>query len=405
MADSNAEGTAARERLQAIWRAIARLPASDEIDGGAVERVSEEHTVRQILDDPEAGAPVEGLCMEQVHMTVWSTDGRRHTAGCVAAVIATLTEIPLPTLRPMTTEMRRRRVAKLGKVVLIAGVRTRTGPRPSGGWWDSTPRAPRTCSTAGTRRRDCWRSRRKKSPRRSAGCSTARRQRGYGGAPEGGQREQAKGKGRPLPPPRAGGGRNSTRAGRGESARGRPRSRGYAASLHSLASAAWSRRLCSPPPRRISVRFLSIRPAFTLPPTGGRRCFGTPERLNTYSRFEGRAGRGCADERVAQDRARGEDMVGEATCRRLLFRSSFISSPLRMQVASWTVAGMVCVANGEKRSEMYEYAFPPRAPVDFASGLFGGGHGTRGIVGGRLPLTGMMSGRRRQEFQWRGPCR
>ena len=111
------------------------------------------------------------------------------------------------------------------------------------------------------------------------------------------------------------------------------------------------------------------------------------------------------DERVAQDRARDEDMVGEATCRRLLFRSSFISSPLRMQVASWTVAGMVCVANGEKRSEMYEHPFPSRAPVDFASGLFGGGHGTRGIVGGRHPLTGMMSGRRRQEFQWRGPCR
>ena len=89
MADSNAEGTAARERLQAIRRVIARLPASDEIDGGAVERVSEEHTVRQILDDPEAGAPVEALCMEQVHMTVWSTDGRCHTVGCVAAVIAT----------------------------------------------------------------------------------------------------------------------------------------------------------------------------------------------------------------------------------------------------------------------------------------------------------------------------
>lgn len=66
MADSNVEGTAARERLQAIRRAIARLPASDEIDGGAVERVSEEHTVRQILDDPEAGAPVEGLwCARQ----------------------------------------------------------------------------------------------------------------------------------------------------------------------------------------------------------------------------------------------------------------------------------------------------------------------------------------------------
>ena len=98
-------------------------------------------------------------------------------------------------------------------------------------------------------------------------------------------------------------------------------------------------------------------------------------------------------------------MVGEATCRRLLFRSSFIGSPSRMQGASWTVAGMVCVANGEKRSEMCEYAFPPRTPVDFASGPFGGGHGTRGIVSGRLPLTGMMSGRRRQEFQWRGPCR
>lgn len=27
--------------------------------------------------------------MEQVHMTVWSSDGRCHTAGCVAAVIAT----------------------------------------------------------------------------------------------------------------------------------------------------------------------------------------------------------------------------------------------------------------------------------------------------------------------------
>ena len=125
-----------------------------------------------------------------------------------------------------------------------------------------------------------------------------------------------------------------------------PRVRGYAASLHSLASAAWSRRLWSPPPRRMSVQFLSIRPAFTLPPTSGRRCFGTPERLNTYSRFEGRTGRGCAGRTCSQDRARGEDMVGEATCRRVLFRSSFISSPLRMQVASWTVAGIVCVANG-----------------------------------------------------------
>ena len=87
--DSNGEGTAARERLQAVGRAIARLPASEEIDGGAVERASEEHTVRQILDDPEACAPVEGLCMEQVHMTVWTTDGRCRTAGCVAAVIPT----------------------------------------------------------------------------------------------------------------------------------------------------------------------------------------------------------------------------------------------------------------------------------------------------------------------------
>ena len=75
---------------------------------------------------------------------------------------------------------------------------------------------------------------------------------------------------------------------------GSPLTRGYAASLHSLASAAWSRRLWSPPPRRMSVQFLSIRPAFTLPPTSGRRCSGTPEPSNTYSRFEGRAGRGCA---------------------------------------------------------------------------------------------------------------
>ena len=33
--------------------------------------------------------------------------------------------------------------------------------------------------------------------------------------------------------------------------------------------------------RRMSAQFLSIRSAFTLPPTRGRSCFGTPARSNT----------------------------------------------------------------------------------------------------------------------------
>ena len=69
--DTNIQQTQARKRLQSIRRRIARLRASAEIDGGAVGRVSEEHTVREILDDPQARRPVEALCMEQVHTTVW----------------------------------------------------------------------------------------------------------------------------------------------------------------------------------------------------------------------------------------------------------------------------------------------------------------------------------------------
>ena len=70
--------------------------------------------------------------------------------------------------------------------------------------------------------------------------------------------------------------------------------------------------------RRMSAQFLSIRSAFTLPPTSGRSCFGTPARSNTYSRFDGRS-RMRGTNRVAEDRARGEDMVGEATRIGVLF--------------------------------------------------------------------------------------
>ena len=69
--------------------------------------------------------------------------------------------------------------------------------------------------------------------------------------------------------------------------------------------------------RRMSVQFLSIRSAFTLPPTSW------PELLRDTGAFEHvqlrRQVPDARDERVAEDRARGEDMVGEATRIGVLF--------------------------------------------------------------------------------------
>ena len=41
--------------------------------------------------------------------------------------------------------------------------------------------------------------------------------------------------------------------------------------------------------RRMSAQLPSLRFTFTLPPTSGRRCFGTPARSNTWRRLEGRS--------------------------------------------------------------------------------------------------------------------
>ena len=65
------------------------------------------------------------------------------------------------------------------------------------------------------------------------------------------------------------------------------------------------------------------------------------------------------DERVTKDRARSEDMIRAPPCR-LLFADApsrlVHQEPVEDVGASWTVAGMICVANGEKRSETCEYA-------------------------------------------------
>ena len=57
--------------------------------------------------------------------------------------------------------------------------------------------------------------------------------------------------------------------------------RGYAASLRR----SWLGRMVPAAmvaaTRRMSAQFRPIRSTFTLPPTSGRRCFGTPARSNT----------------------------------------------------------------------------------------------------------------------------
>ena len=63
--------------------------------------------------------------------------------------------------------------------------------------------------------------------------------------------------------------------------------------------------------RRMSAQFRSIRSTFTLPPTSGRRGFRDAPAFEHVEAFRGQVP-DARDERVAEDRARGEDMVGEA---------------------------------------------------------------------------------------------
>ena len=65
-------------------------------------------------------------------------------------------------------------------------------------------------------------------------------------------------------------------------------------------------------------QFLLISSTFTLPPTRGRRGFGTPARSKHVEALRGQVSN-ARDERVAEDRAGGEDMVGEAARVGVLF--------------------------------------------------------------------------------------
>ena len=70
--------------------------------------------------------------------------------------------------------------------------------------------------------------------------------------------------------------------------------------------------------RRMSAQLRSIRSTFTLPPTSGRRRFGTPASLERVEALRWQIP-DAGDERVAEDRARGEDVVGEAAGVGVLF--------------------------------------------------------------------------------------